>query len=62
MGEVLLQSELVLRSLETVAEATDGDQKTGLIGLLFNLFAQAADMDIHSAGSDEVLLTPDFAE
>src|SRR6185312_716944 len=59
-GPGLLRRDL--RRFEAVTEPPQRGEKHGLVRLFFDLFAQAADMDIHRSRSDEMLLAPHLLE
>src|SRR4029077_17448321 len=58
----IFQKRLCRTSFEQVPGAANGFQVDGILGIAFDFFAQAADVDIHAARSDEAIGAPDGVE
>src|SRR5712692_1426380 len=56
------QKRLCRTSFEQIPGAADGLQVDGILGIAFDFFAQAADIDVHAARSDETIGAPDGIE
>src|SRR6202047_3599081 len=56
------QKRLCRTSFEQIPGAADGFQMDGILGIAFDLFAQAADVNVHAARSDETIGAPDGIE
>src|SRR5712692_5010971 len=56
------QKRLCRTSFEQVPGAANGLQVDGILGIAFDFFAQAADVDVHAARSDETIGAPDGIE
>src|ERR1700726_2090011 len=58
----IFQKRLCRTSFEQVPGAADGFQVDGILGIAFDFFAQAADVHVHAARSDEAIGAPDGIE
>src|ERR1700737_3724360 len=56
------QKRLCRTSFEQIPGAADGLQVDGILGIAFDFFAQAADVDVHAARSYETICAPDGIE
>ena len=56
------QKRLSRTSLEQVPRAAHGLQVNGVLRIAFDFFAQAADVNVHAARSDEAIRSPDGIE
>src|SRR6266849_6581775 len=59
---VSFQKRLCRTGFEQVPGAANGLQVDGILGIAFDFFAQAADVDVHAAWSDETIGAPNGIE